>query len=222
MRVLVIEDDPRIRGFLARGLADESHEVEEVTDGAAGLESAARQQHDLILLDLALPSMDGYEVLRKLRTYGVRTPVIVLSARDMTSDKVKLLDVGADDYLTKPFSYSELSARIRALVRRSRDGDVAPLRVGNLSLNVIQRAVLVGANPLELTSREFELLQYFAHNVGHVLTRRSIAEQVWKDDCESYSNVIDVHVSRLRNKLERLGATLSIQTVRGVGYVGRV
>lgn len=222
MRVLLIEDDPSIRQFVSRGLKEESHVVDVATDGEEGLFLALSKDYDAVVLDLMLPKRDGGEVLREMRARGTETPVIALTARDAVSDKVRLLDDGVDDYMTKPFSLSELSARLRALSRRARSAAQNTVTVGDLEIDPVTRSVRRAGRPIELTAKEFSLLFFLAQHEGRVLTRRIIAEHVWDEQFQSFSNVIDVHLNRLRKKIDQGFGPRLLHTIRGVGYVLRV
>src|SRR2546426_6406588 len=199
MRILVVEDERKVASFIRQGLEEEGHTVEVAADGAAALDlMVAGPPHDLVVLDLMLPKRDGFEVLRQARSKHVETPVLVLTARDGVSDKVMGLDLGADDYLTKPFAFEEFLARVRALLRR-RDAQRAPvLRVDDLAVDPATRRVTRGERRIELTSRQYALLEDFLRNVGRVLTRPMIAQHVWGLAFDSESNVIDVDVGSLR------------------------
>lgn len=221
MRALFVEDDPGIRSIVSDGLIADHYEVETAADGEEGLAKALANDYGLIILDLLLPSLGGLELLETVRQRGKRTPVIVLTARDSTAEKVRLLDAGADDYMTKPFSYSELSARIRALIRRSDVAANARLVMGELVLDPIARRASRAGIPIDLTGKEFTLLFLMMQNAGHVMTRRAIAECLWGDHFESISNVIDVHVNHLRMKVDQGFTPKMIHTVRGVGYTLR-
>ncbi len=222
MRTLVVEDDPSIRVIVGEGLTTDHFDVDTAADGREGLEKALSNDYGLIILDLLLPEVDGLDLLKELRANGRRTPVLVLTARDSTAEKVNALDSGADDYMTKPFAYSELAARVRALVRRSTDPGAARVEVGDLVLDAIRRRATRAGIPIDLTTKEFSLLLLLAQNAGHVLTRRAIAEYLWGEDFGSLSNVIDVHVNHLRSKVDQGFSPKLIQTQRGVGYVLRV
>ncbi len=220
MRILVVEDERKVASFIRQGLEEEGHAVEVAGDGAEALELAlGGPPYDLVILDLMLPKRDGFSVLRTLRGRGVTTPVLVLTARDSVADKVGGLDLGADDYLTKPFAFDELLARVRALLRRGGERRLATLRLDDLTLDPATRAVTRGARRLELTTREHALLEYFLRNAGRVLTRPMIAEHVWGLGFDSESNVIDVYVGYLRRKIDGPGERRLLHTVRGAGYV---
>jgi len=222
MRILVVEDERKVAGFIRQGLAEEGHTVEVSADGAEALELLlAGPPDDLVVLDLMLPGRDGVTVLRTARARGVRTPVLVLTARDSVADRVTGLDLGADDYLTKPFAFEEFLARVRALLRRAGEGRPAPLTLDTLALDPATRAVTRGGRRVELTTREHALLEYFLRNTGRVLTRPMIAEHVWGLDFDTESNVIDVYVGYLRRKIDAPGERRLLHTVRGAGYVLR-
>jgi heavy metal response regulator len=218
MKILLVEDDKHIVGFLKRGLEEEGYVVEVASDGEEGLELARDGEFDLIVLDILLPKVDGFEVCRRLRQAGNTTPVLMLTAKDDVEDRVRGLDLGADDYLVKPFAFEELLARIRALMRRHRNAEGAILRVGDLTINLLTREVKRGDQVIELTTREFELLKFLAHHPGRVFTRTQILEHVWGYDFEYSSNIVDVYIKYLREKIDRPFERKLIHTVRGVGY----
>jgi heavy metal response regulator len=217
--VLVIEDEPKIREFLRRGLEEEGYTVEVAADGEAGLELASGNAYDLIILDLLLPRRDGLDVCRALRSKGRATPVLMLTARDAVSDRVTGLDVGADDYLTKPFAFEELLARVRALLRREHTLRAPVLRVADLTLDPATRAVTRGEQTVELTTREYQLLHLLMRHPGQILSRVTIEERVWGYDSEAGSNVVDAYIRLLRRKVDAGHPKRLIQTIRGVGYV---
>jgi DNA-binding response OmpR family regulator len=219
MRILVVEDERKVAGFIRQGLEEEGYAVDVAPDGPQGLELARAGVHDLIVLDIQLPRMDGLAVLRTLRRELVTTPVLLLTVRGSVEDKVLGLDAGADDYLPKPFAFQEFLARVRALFRRGRKGGETALRAGDLVLEPARRVVTRGGAGIELTAREYALLEYFMRNPGRVLTRTMIAEHVWNIDFDSETNVIDVYVNYLRKKIDAGHEPKLIQTVRGVGYV---
>ena len=221
LRVLLVEDEVRLAALIANQLADLRLTVRVEHDGAAGLEAALSEPFDVIILDVVLPSVDGFAICRELRRRKVTSPIMMLSARGVTEDRVRGLDSGADDYLTKPFDFAELSARVRALLRRQPSATALVLTVGDLQLDPVARAVHRGSRKIELTQKEFALLDYFMRNSDQVLTRAMIGEQVWDFTWDRMTNVIDVYVNHLRRKLEDGGEPRMIQGVRGVGYVLR-
>ena len=220
MRILVVEDERKVASFIRQGLEEEGHAVETAADGAEALDLIlAGPPYDLIVLDLMLPKRDGFGVLRGLRARGVGTPVLVLTARDSVADKVAGFDLGADDYVTKPFAFEEFLARVRALLRRGAGQGMAPLRLDDLALDPATRTATRGGRRLELTLREYALLEYFLRNAGRVLTRPMIAEHVWGLDFDAESNIIDVYLGYLRRKIDGPGEVRLLHTVRGSGYV---
>ena len=219
MRILVVEDEARVASFLKRGLEAESFAVDVAGDGQDGLHLATVHEYDLILLDVMLPKLDGFEVLSKLRARENVTPVIMLTARGELSDRVRGLDLGADDYLAKPFAFAELLARVRALLRRGVDRATPTVSVGSLALDPMSRTVTAGDAKIEFTPKEFTLLEYLMRNEGTVLTRTMISEHCWDINFDTYTNLIDVFINHLRKKLQPHGLDGMIKTVRGVGYV---
>jgi len=221
MHLLVVEDDPRIAGFIAKGLEESGYSVAVAGDGEDGFYDARLNNYDLIVLDVMLPTIDGIEVTRRLRAAGKTTPILMLTARDAEADKIRGLDVGADDYLTKPFSFGEFLARVRALLRRETLSRASVLSVADLQLDTAARRVQRAGREVALSAREYALLEYLMYNAGRVLTREQLAEGVWSEG-EGESNVIDVYVRYLRQKLEApfAGPPL-LHTVRGVGYTLR-
>jgi two-component system, OmpR family, response regulator MprA len=217
-RVLVVEDDEEIADVLRRSLRNEGYDVRAVGDGVAALDAAAGFFPDLVVLDLGLPGMDGIEVCRRLRADG-DVPILILTARTETEDRVGGLDSGADDYLIKPFERAELLARIRALLRRRPPRGSASLRVGDLSLNPDTREVRRGEREIELTNREFELLEYLMHNERLVVSRERLLDEVWGYDPTAATNTIDVFISNLRRKIETGKESRLLHTKRGAGYV---
>jgi len=219
MRILVAEDERKVASFIRQGLEEEGHAVEVAGDGAAALDLLlGSPPYDLVVLDVMLPRRDGLDVLKTLRARGVPTPVLILTARDAVADKVAGLDLGADDYLTKPFAFEELLARVRALLRRGTDQRAAVLRLGDLALDPVTREARRGRRRIELTAREYSLLDYFLRQPGRVLTRPMIAEHVWGLDFDSESNIIDVYIGYLRRKVDAPGEPRLLHTVRGSGY----
>ncbi|MGA7491419.1 MAG: response regulator transcription factor [Syntrophobacteraceae bacterium] len=219
MRLLVVEDEKKVSGFIKKGLQEEGYAVDVAFDGKAGLQMAMDRVHDLIVLDIHLPGMDGLSLLHRLRTARVSTPVLLLTVRANIEDKVLGLDSGADDYLTKPFAFQELVARIRALLRRQTEAELPVLRFADLTLDPARRVVLRGAKKIDLTAKEYALLDYFIRNPGRVLTRTMIVEHVWDYNFDSMTNIIDVYVNYLRRKIDSDREHKLIHTVRGVGYV---
>jgi heavy metal response regulator len=221
MRILVVEDEEKVASFIRKGLEEEHYAVDVALDGEEGLLLAEMNPYDLIVLDLMLPKVDGFRFLSRLRADSVDTPVLVLTARDTVTDKVRGLDLGADDYLTKPFSFDELVARVRALLRRGKPQRAPVLRVADLTLDPAARRVTRSDKMIELTAKEYALLEYLVRHAGQVLTRTMIAEHVWDQTFDSYTNVIDVYVNYLRKKIDQGFEPKLIHTVRGVGYVLR-
>jgi len=218
MRVLVVEDERRIADFISRGLSEQGYAVDVAYDGDEALDWPAVADFDVIILDVMLPVRDGVEVCRTLRERGLRTPILMLTARDAVEDRVRGLDSGADDYLVKPFAFAELLARLRALTRREPAALGTVLQVGDLILDTGTReASRQGMSP-ELTSKEYALLEYLMRHANQVLTRTMIAEHVWNYDFDNATNVIDVHIRNLRRKIDDPFPTKLIQTVRGAGY----
>jgi two-component system OmpR family response regulator len=218
MRILVVEDELKMASLLRRGLGEEGHVVDVAGKGDEGLWMAGEVRYDAIVLDLMLPGMDGFEVCRRLREGGVWTPVLVLTARDSMEDRVSGLDAGADDYLPKPFSFAELFARLRALARRGAAERPAVVKVGDLRLDPATRQVWRGTTEVGLSAKEFALMETFIRRPGHVLTREQLLEHAWDFAFEPSSNVVDVYVRYLREKVDRPFGRRSIETVRGVGY----
>ena len=219
MRLLVVEDEKKVSSFIKKGLEEEGYAVDVAFDGKTGLQMAMAQLHDLIVLDIHLPGLDGLSVLRELRAGRVSTPVLLLTVRANIEDKVLGLDSGADDYLTKPFAFQELVARIRALLRRQTEAELPVLRFADLILDPARRVVLRGGKKIDLTAKEYALLDYFIRNPGRVLTRTMIVEHVWDYNFDSMTNIIDVYVNYLRRKIDSDREHKLIHTVRGVGYV---
>ncbi|MGO8942244.1 MAG: winged helix-turn-helix domain-containing protein [Syntrophobacteraceae bacterium] len=219
MRLLVVEDEKKVSGFIKKGLQEEGYAVDVAFDGKTGLQMAMDRVHDLIVLDIHLPGMDGLSLLHRLRTAKVSTPVLLLTVRANIEDKVLGLDSGADDYLTKPFAFQELVARIRALLRRQTEAELPVLRFADLALDPARRVVLRGGKKIDLTAKEYALLDYFIRNPGRVLTRTMIVEHVWDYNFDSMTNIIDVYVNYLRRKIDSDREHKLIHTVRGVGYV---
>ncbi len=218
MKLLLVDDDARLAHALRRGLTAEGFSVEIASDGPEGLWRAREGGYDLVLLDVMLPGLNGYTVCAELRRSGVRTPILMLTAKDGDLDEAEGLDTGADDYLRKPFSFPVLVARVHALLRRASLGDPAPLVVGDLRLDLRAGRALRGGEPLALTAREFALLTYLVRRAGRVVSKTEILAGVWDDAFEGDPNVVEVYVARLRRKLDERGGRRQIETVRGMGY----
>jgi heavy metal response regulator len=219
MRLLVVEDEKKVARFVKKGLEEEGYAIDVAPDGEEGLGMALDGVHDLIILDIHLPRMDGLGVLQELRKKKVTTPVLLLTVRAAIEDKVLGLDAGADDYLTKPFAFQELLARVRALLRRRAEAEAPVLQVSDLTLDPARRLASRGGEKIDLTPKEFALLAYFMRNPGRVLTRTMISEHVWDYDFDTMTNVIDVYVNYLRKKIDAGREPKLIHTVRGAGYV---
>ncbi|HLC25936.1 MAG TPA: response regulator transcription factor [bacterium] len=219
MRILVVEDDRKVARFIGRALEEAGYAVDQARTGTEGLTLAADRVHDLVILDVLLPEMNGFQVLRAMRQQEIKTPVLLLTARDTVEDKVRGLDSGADDYLTKPFAVEEMLARVRALLRRGESAQPALLKVDRLVLDPATRTVCRDGNRIELTIREYALLEYFMRHPGQVLTRTMIAEHVWNYNFDTMTNVIDVYVNYLRKKIDSGPGPRLLHAVRGVGYV---
>ncbi len=219
MKILVVEDEERVSQFIQKGLREEGHAVDAAFDGEEGSFLAEVNDYDLIILDLMLPKKNGIMVCRELRDRGVATPVLMLTARDSTGDKVRGLDAGADDYLTKPFAFEELLARVRALLRRGSETKTPTLKIADLELDPMSRRVTRGGEPIRLTTKEYALLEYMMRNPDKVLSRTLIGEHVWDMNFDPESNVIDVYVSHLRNKVDKGFSMPLIHTLRGQGYM---
>lgn len=219
MRMLLVEDDKKVADFVARGLRAERFAVDVAYDGSEGWELASSVSYDLIILDLMLPGLHGTELLRRLRQKGGTAAVLVLTARDATSDKVQNFEAGADDYLTKPFAFAELLVRVKALLRRPPANQSHALKIADLEVDRLTQRVRRGGKAIELTSKEYSLLDYLAAHAGRVLSRTMIVEHVWDESFESLTNIVDVYVRHLRSKVDDPFPTKLIHTVRGVGYI---
>jgi DNA-binding response OmpR family regulator len=221
MRILVVEDEPKVANALREGLEGEQFEVVVERTGEGAFFRVTTETFDLVLLDLGLPGRDGLEILSALRQRRLETPVLILTARDTVQDRVLGLDAGADDYLVKPFAFAELVARIRALARRGRSAEVSKLGLADLAMDVMTRKVARGARSVDLTVREFELLEYLLRHNGQAVSREALARDVWKETSRStpLDNVIDVHIARLRRKVDTESDAKLIHTVRGVGFM---
>jgi two-component system copper resistance phosphate regulon response regulator CusR len=218
MKILLIEDDPKVSRIISTGLTAERFVVDSVTDGSRGLELAASESYDLVILDLMLPSLSGTEIIRKLRSTKSEIPILVLTARDAISDKVENFEAGADDYLTKPFSFAELLVRVKSLLRRTPTPRSNHLSVGDLVIDRMARQAKRGGLSIKLTSREFALLEYLTLNAGKIVSRSMIVEHVWDQSFEGLTNIVDVYIRQLRSKIDDSFTIKLIHTVRGMGY----
>ncbi len=218
MKLLVIEDEKKIATLLQKGLREQGYSVDLTHDGNEGLTRASSEPYDAIVLDMMLPGKDGLSVLRTLRDRKITTPVMVLTARGEVSERVEGLNTGADDYMAKPFAMDELVARLRALMRRVTGENISLYKVGDLAMNLVSREVTRGTRKIELTAREFRLLEYLMRSPGQVLTRTQIIERVWEYHFDPGTNLVDVYIQRLRRKIDDGEDIKMIQTVRGVGY----
>jgi DNA-binding response OmpR family regulator len=218
MRILVIEDERKVASFIKRGLQEERYIVETAPDGEEGLKMATENTFDAIVLDVMLPKLDGFGVLATLRDQGDVTPVLMLTARGTTEDRVQGLDLGADDYLAKPFHFEELAARLRSILRRSSNEKTTKLHCDDLTLDLVTHFAMRGETEIELTTKEYALLEYLMRNKERILSRSMIMQQVWKHNFDPESNIIDVYIKRLRQKVELPDKPPMIQSIRGVGY----
>lgn len=218
MRILLVEDEKGVANFIRKGLEEENYSIDLTADGNEGLSYALTGHYDLIILDVMLPGMNGMELCRRIREKGINSPVIMLTARDAVKDKVQGLDSGADDYLTKPFSFDEFLARVRALLRRKKD-TLAELKFGDLTVDMVSHRVFVGEEEIVLRPKEYAILGYLLRNKGRVLSRTQILENVWGYDFDTNTNVVDVHIKSLRDKLGIHSAGHIIRSVRGTGYM---
>ena len=219
MRILVIEDDKKVASFIKRGLKEENYAVDVSHNGEDKLYLSRINEYDIIILDIMLPGKDGFQVCKELRRSHVSIPIIMLTARDSIEDKVKGLDGGADDYLTKPFAFEELLARIRALLRRNQDNKINTLKVADLELNPVTHEVTRGREKINLTAREYALLEYLIRNKGKVMKETMIIEHVWDMNFDPFSNIVNVYIHHLREKIDRRFQKKLIHTIRGVGYI---
>ena len=218
MRILVVEDERKVVSFIKHGLEEERYIVEVAGDGITGFEMAMNNQFDAILLDIMLPGKDGFTILKELRNAGISTPVLMLTARGNTEDRVAGLDLGADDYLPKPFSFEELAARLRSILRRSSPEKSTKLHCSDLELDTVSHLAFRFNKEIELTTKEYALLEYLFRNKNRILSRSTITQHVWKHNFDPESNIIDVYIKRLRSKVDKEGAKPIIQSIRGVGY----
>ena len=222
MRILIVEDEKKVAAFIKKGLEEETYAVDIATDGEEGFHLGEQNQYDLIILDLMLPKINGLDILSGLRSQNIETPILLLTAKDSVEDKVEGLNQGADDYLTKPFAFSELLARIRVLLRRGKSESKTTLEIADLTLNLVSHKVSRGNEEIELTGKEYSLLEYFMRNQEKVLTRTMIAEHVWDYNFDTFTKVIDVYVNHLRKKIDKNFSNKLLHTLRGVGYVMKV
>ena len=218
MRILIVEDDRKVGGFLVKGLREEQYAVDLCREGEEAVHQAEVESYDVIILDIMLPGMDGFEICRELREKRILAPILMLTAKDSLEDKVAGLTGGADDYLTKPFSFEELLARIQALMRRDKDYKTGVLKAAELQLDPTGRTVSRDGRPIELTGREYALLEYLMRNQGRIVTQTQILDHVWNRDYEGTSNIVNVYLNRLREKIDKGFKKHLIKTVRGIGY----
>jgi DNA-binding response OmpR family regulator len=218
MRILVVEDERRLCSIVKRGLLEEGYAVDTAYEGEEGEYLAESTPYDLVILDIMLPNKNGIEICRDLRLKQINMPILMLTAKDAVEDRVRGLDAGADDYLVKPFAFNELLARIRALLRRTGSSRSPKLQLGDLVLDTLTREVWRGQRPIELTSKEYTILEYFMRHPNLVVTRTMLEEHAWNYEFESTSNIIDVYIQRIRSKIDDAGRDSLIQTVRGAGY----
>ncbi len=219
MRVLLVEDESRIADFIAKGLRQQSYAVDIVYDGSNALFQISVNDYDLIILDVMLPNIDGFQVCHQLRTEGSQIPILMLTARDAVADKITGLEMGADDYLTKPFEFGELLARVRALLRRGKRVYQTKINIADLTVDIQSQRVWRGKTEISLTTKEYALLEYLARNAGRIVSRAEIAEHVWDEAFDVFSNIIEVYINRLRYKIDEKFEVSLIHTRRGVGYV---
>lgn len=218
MRLLIIEDEPKVSEYLLKSFEIEGYKVKSEADGLAGLNTALEFKPDCVILDLMLPGMDGFTVLDRLKSSDPNTGVIILTARDEVADRVNGLDLGADDYITKPFSFEDLAARVRAVLRRKAPADITKIVVGDLILDTVKHTAEINGERIELTVKEYNLLELFMRNANNVLPREEINDKIWGDKNNKSSNIIDVYIKRLRTKIDGSGNVPKLQSARGVGY----
>jgi DNA-binding response OmpR family regulator len=219
MRILLVEDEPRVARFIAKGLREQSYAVDIAGDGEEALYKTAIDDYDLIILDVMIPVMDGFKVCRQLRRNGTKIPVLMLTARDAVNDRIEGLDAGADDYLSKPFDFKELLARLRALLRRREYLRTETLQIDDLTINTMNHVVERSGRVISLTAKEYSLLEFFALNAGKLVGRGEIGRHVWDENFDPFSNVIDVYVRRLRKKIDEQSSRPLLHTRRGEGYI---
>jgi DNA-binding response OmpR family regulator len=218
MRILIVEDDNKIAAFIKNGLTQDRFMVETIDDGDSAVDLIVNSIFDAIVLDVILPGKDGYTILREVRDAGVNTPIILLSARDNVEDRIRGLDLGADDFMGKPFAMEELSARIRSILRRTLPDKTTKLKCGDLLLDTVAHVAFRDGKEIELTTKEYTLLEYFVRNKNRILSRSTITQHVWKHNFDSDSNIIDVYIKRLRSKIDYKKNKQLFQSIRGVGY----
>lgn len=221
MRILVIEDEKKVSEFIRKGLEEQSYVVDTAADGAEGERLAGYNEYDVIILDVLLPKQDGWVTCKNIRSNGVKTPILMLTSLGETEDKVKGLDLGADDYLTKPFAFDEFLARVRALIRRSGSGETTRFGLADMEMDLLERKVIRAGKDIQLTQKEFALLEYLLRNKKKVMTRTQISEHVWGMDFDTGSNVVDSYIKMLRKKIDKDFSPQLIHTIVGVGYVMR-
>jgi DNA-binding response OmpR family regulator len=221
MRILVIEDENKVADFIKKGLEEQSYVVDRAVNGVEGEQLAGYNEYDVIVLDILLPIQDGWKTCKNIRLNGVKTPILMLTSLGETEDKIKGLDLGADDYLTKPFSFDEFLARIRALIRRGSSGEATTLKLADLELELLERKIKRNGKEIQLTQKEFALLEYLLRNKKKVMTRTQISEHVWGIDFDTGSNVVDAYIKMLRKKIDKDFSPQLIYTIVGVGYVMR-
>jgi DNA-binding response OmpR family regulator len=221
MRILVIEDENKVADFIKKGLEEQSYVVDRAVNGVEGEQLAGYNEYDVIVLDILLPKQDGWKTCKNIRLNGVKTPILMLTSLGETEDKIKGLDLGADDYLTKPFSFDEFLARIRALIRRGSSGEATTLKLADLELELLERKIKRNGKEIQLTQKEFALLEYLLRNKKKVMTRTQISEHVWGIDFDTGSNVVDAYIKMLRKKIDKDFSPQLIYTIVGVGYVMR-
>lgn len=219
MRILIVEDEEKLARYLKKGLEESSYAVDLALNGTDGLHLATHETYNLIILDIMLPEYDGLTILKRVRSAEIHTPVIFLTAKDSIEDKVNGLNIGADDYIVKPFSFHELLARVRVCLRRGSHKTSLQLKLADLTLDPMTRKVFRGGKKIEMSPIEFSLLEYLMNNAGQLVTRTMISEHVWDSNFESFSNVVDVHIAKLRNKIDKGFDIKLIHTKRGAGYV---
>ncbi|MCX8022000.1 MAG: response regulator transcription factor [Syntrophorhabdaceae bacterium] len=220
MRALLVEDEEKVASFIKEGLEEEGYTVDCAYDGRVGLELSSKNKYDIILLDLMIPYIDGIELLKRIRQQGIDTPVLILTAKSSKEDVIKGLDSGSDDYLTKPFSFDELLARMRALIRRGHRSETRTLKYRDLSIDPYSRRLTIGSKESELTDKEFMIMEFLLKNREKPMTRKEIAEYVWQNISDS-TNIVDVYINFLRKKIESISPKRYIHTVRGIGYILR-